>query len=137
MPTQTVWPINSDGSIILKNVSGSKTITGFLDQNTLPYAPDGAVPVVLSGQATPSSVSSNFTAAPSSDGAVYIATSAISITIPTGLSTGFGFSVKGVVTFVAGSGVTLNDLRTTGSASPWCCLVQIGTDQYDILGSKA
>lgn len=135
MAIQAVWPVNDDGSIILKHVAGSKTISGFISQDQLPES-EGLITVVIGGQATPSNISGALTASADIDGAVLIATAAATITIDAGMSVGFGFSVKGVVSFAAGAGVTINDLRTSGSASPWCCVVQIGTNQYDVLGSK-
>ena len=71
------------------------------------------------------------------DGATMICATAQTATVPTGLQSGFGMSFKGAISFTAASGVTLNDLRTSGATNPWCALVQIGTDTYDILGTKA
>jgi hypothetical protein len=71
------------------------------------------------------------------DGAVFICQTAQTATLNVGLNKGFGVAFKGTVNFVAGSGVIVNDLRVTGSSSPWCAVVQIATDQYDVLGSKA
>lgn len=56
-------------------------------------------------------------------------------TVNTGLQTGFGCSFKGIITF-AGS-ATVNDVRTTGAANPWCALLQTDVDVYDCVGGKA
>lgn len=56
------------------------------------------------------------------------------LTVPAGLPTGFGIAVKGTVSFVAGLGATVNDLRVPGSPNPYCALVQIGVDIYDVVG---
>lgn len=58
------------------------------------------------------------------------------LTVPAGLPTGFGIAVKATVTFVAGPGVTVNDVRSQGAPDPWCALIQIGPDIYDVVGGK-
>jgi hypothetical protein len=52
------------------------------------------------------------------------------------MPSGFGCGFKGTIAFTA-TGTTVNDVRTTGAANPWCSLIQIGTDTYDVVGSKA
>jgi hypothetical protein len=70
------------------------------------------------------------------NGKVLICASAQTATVNSGLTSGFGVSAKGLVTFTAGSGVTVNDIRTTGAANPWCSLTNIGSEIYDVVGSK-
>jgi hypothetical protein len=69
------------------------------------------------------------------DGTSLICASAQVATVNTGLVSGFGCAFKGAVTF-AGT-ATVTDVRTTGSATPWCSLVQTGTNTYDAVGTKA
>jgi hypothetical protein len=75
--------------------------------------------------------------AASDNGATLICASAQTATVGAGLGAGFGLAAKGGISFTAGSGVTITDVRTTGAANPWCALVQTGTDTYDIVGGKA
>jgi hypothetical protein len=70
------------------------------------------------------------------NGAVLVCTASPSATVNAGMSIGFGVGFKGTVTVVAGANVTVNDVRTSGATNPWCSLTQIGTDTYDIVGSK-
>lgn len=56
-------------------------------------------------------------------------------TVNTGLGAGFGCSFKGTIAFSGTA--TVNDVRVSGAANPWCALVQTGTDAYDAVGSKA
>ena len=69
------------------------------------------------------------------DGANLICASAQIATVNTGLVSGFGCAFKGTVTFVGSDTVT--DVRTTGSANPWCSLVQTAANGYDVVGTKA
>lgn len=60
-------------------------------------------------------------------------------TVNTGMPASFGPSAvgAGVVTFTAGTGVTITDNRTTGATNPSCCLVPVGANTYYVVGSKA
>jgi hypothetical protein len=69
------------------------------------------------------------------DGVSLICSTAQVATVNTGLVASFGCSFKGIITF--NGTATISDLRTTGSANPWCSLVKIATDTYDVLGTKA
>lgn len=69
------------------------------------------------------------------DGTTLICASAQVATVNTGLVSGFGCAFKGAVSF-AGT-ATVTDVRTTGSATPWCSLVQTGANSYDVVGTKA
>ena len=75
----------------------------------------------------------------SDDAGVFTAGSAITVTIHSGAKAGFGFYVSGagVVTVAGASGVTVTDKRTTGATNPIAALVQIGTNIYELIGSKA
>ena len=69
------------------------------------------------------------------DGTTFVCASAQVATVNTGLVSGFGCAFKGAVTFVGSATVT--DVRTTGSANPWCSLVQTAANGYDVVGTKA
>jgi hypothetical protein len=69
------------------------------------------------------------------DGWNLICGSAQVATVNTGLQVNFGCAFKGIITF-AGS-ATVNDVRTTGATNPWCAVVNIGSDTYDSVGTKA
>lgn len=69
--------------------------------------------------------------------AVLVCVTAQTLTVPAGLPSGFGCSIKGTSTVAAGAGVTVTDVRASGVATPWCALVQTGTDTYEVVGGKA
>ena len=71
------------------------------------------------------------------NGQTRICASAQTATVNTGLPVGFGCAFKGTISFTAGSGVTISDVRTTGATNPWCALVQTDANTYDIVGTKA
>lgn len=71
----------------------------------------------------------------SDDSANLICATAQIATVNTGLPSGFGCSFKGAITF--NGTATVTDVRTTGSANPWCALSQTGPDTYDVIGTKA
>lgn len=73
---------------------------------------------------------------PADDGATLICATAQSATVNSGMPTRFGVAVKGPISWVAGSGVAINDVRTTGAANPWCALVQTGPNSYDVVGGR-
>ena len=55
---------------------------------------------------------------------------------------GFGCSFKGSISFTtptdgSGNAAVVNDVRTAGAVNPWCALVCIARDVYDVIGSKA
>lgn len=134
MATQSVWPVNDAGNIVLKIGSGNKSVSGFVNQDMLPSESDKISVVIES--APPQNISTRVAVA-ADDGKVFVASSATTLTINTNMPSGYGFSVKGSVTFTAGAGVTLNDVRTAGVANPWCALVQIGVNTYDVVGGKS
>lgn len=57
-------------------------------------------------------------------------------TVPNTLPEGFGCAFNNNVTITAGSGVTVNDKRTTGATYPVCALVNVGNNLYEVWGSK-
>lgn len=58
-------------------------------------------------------------------------------TINSDLLIGFGCAFNNNVTIAAGSGVTITDKRTTGATNPTCAIVNVGTNTYEVWGSKA
>jgi hypothetical protein len=73
------------------------------------------------------------------DAGVFTAASAVTVTVHSGAKAGFGFYVSGagVVTATGAGGVTITDKRTTGATNPVAALVQVGTNTYELIGSKA
>lgn len=73
------------------------------------------------------------------DAGIFTTASAATVTVHSGAKTSFGFYISGAgaVTFAGASGVTVTDKRTTGATNPSCALVQIGTNAYEVIGSKA
>lgn len=47
--SQTVWPLNENGEIVFTAGTGSSNVTGYLNQDVLPSAEGGGIPVVLKG----------------------------------------------------------------------------------------
>lgn len=75
--------------------------------------------------------------AESDNGQTRICASAQTATVNASMPVGFGVAFKGAISFTAGSGVTISDVRTSGAANPWCALTQTGVDTYDVVGTKA
>ena len=71
------------------------------------------------------------------NGQTRVCASAQTATVNASMPVGFGVAFKGAISFTAGSGVTITDVRTTGAANPWCALTQTGVDTYDVVGTKA
>jgi hypothetical protein len=73
------------------------------------------------------------------DAGVFTTASAITATIHLGAKAGFGFYISGagVVTVAGAGGVTVTDKRTTGATNPVAAVVQVGTNAYEVIGSKA
>lgn len=73
------------------------------------------------------------------DACVFDVPSTATATVPKGMPPNFGcgFRGAGVLTVAAGTGVTVNDVRSSGATNPWCALVQVGVDTYDVTGTKA
>ena len=78
-----------------------------------------------------------YTAIDADDGKIWPTPVNCTVTVNTGLIAGFGqgFTGAGVVSF-AGT-ATVTDKRTTGATNPVCSLVNIGTNTYEIWGTKA
>lgn len=70
------------------------------------------------------------------DGGVFICATAQTATVPAGLKANFGCSFKGEISFTA-SGTTVNDIRQTGFENPWCSLICVGANLFDVVGGKA
>lgn len=90
----------------------------------------------IAGNAAPYAFTSR-ALADTDNGMTRVCASAQAATVNAGLPAGFGCAFKGAISFVAGSGVTITDVRTTGAANPWCALVQTAADTYDVVGTKA
>lgn len=95
-----------------------------------------AAGVQIGGDASPHAFTTRALTA-ADNGMVLTCATSQTATVNSGLAAGFGVAVKGTISFTAGSGVTITDLRSTGSSSPWCALTQTATDAYDLLGNKA
>jgi len=91
------------------------------------------VPRSLPGAA----LGATYTAIEADDGKIWPTPVNVAVTVNTGLPAGFGqgFSGAGVVSFTGTATVT--DKRTTGATNPVCSLVNIGTNTYEIWGTKA
>lgn len=83
----------------------------------------------------PSGESGSRTLTAGDNGKNLICTGSLTFTVNTGLGTGFGCAFKGTVAFTGSA--TVNDVRTTGAANPWCALMQTAVDTYDVVGDKA
>ncbi len=70
----------------------------------------------------------------SDNGQTRVCASAQVATVNTGLPNGFGCAFKGAISFDGTATVT--DVRTTGATNPWCGLVNTGTNNYDVVGTK-
>lgn len=90
----------------------------------------------VAGNAAPYAFTSRALAAVD-NGMTLICASAQTATVNASMPVGFGLAFKGAISFTAGSGVTISDVRTTGAANPWCALTQTGVDTYDVVGTKA
>jgi hypothetical protein len=53
-------------------------------------------------------------------------------TIDTGLCVGFGCAVRGLTSFVGTADI--DDVRIPGAVNPWCAVVQVDVDSYEIVG---
>lgn len=109
-------------------VMASKTVTGGVG-----ILADG---VQVGGDASPHDFTTR-TLTAADNGLTLICSSSQTVTVNTGMAAGFGMVFKGTISFTAGSGVTITDVRTTGSANPWCALMQTGVNTYDVVGTKA
>ncbi len=135
MNTQSSWPLNSKGEIILQAGTGGASIAGFVSQDSLPSSEQGGIPVVLTGMNAPVAITSR-TLTAEDDGKVFVASTSFSVAVDAGMPVGFGSAFKGVVSFTANGGVTLTDLRSVEASGFWCALVNTGVNTYDIIGTK-
>lgn len=93
--------------------------------------------VSLGGSSAPAAFTSRVLTDVSDNGQTNICASDQTATVNSGLAAGFGCAFKGAISFTAGSGVTISDVRTTGATNPWCALVQTAANTYDVVGTKA
>lgn len=134
--SQTVWPLNENGEIVFSAGTGSSSVVEYLNQDVLPSNSDGSVPVVIQGMSSPK-IATTRTLTTADDCKVLVATAPAVFTLPVNMPEGFGCAFRGECSFVAGGGVTLNDLRIAGATQPlWCALVNIGVNTYDLIGGK-
>lgn len=80
------------------------------------------------------SVEANNRALTNSDNGKTLICSGRTFTVGT-LIAGFGCAFKGAVSFTGTA--TITDTRVSGASYPWCALVQVGANSYDIVGTKA
>jgi len=113
--------------LVIRSVKGSKLTSAEMDGNFtyLEDLTDPKAPAAFTSRALTNA----------DDGSSLVCASAQVATVNTGLVAGFGCAFKGVVTF-SGS-ATVTDVRATGSANPWCSLVQTAANVYDVVGTKA
>lgn len=137
----------SDGIVELRGVKRDGKLVEILDKDMRSYGAPVFVKTTsggglaltsagdqISGNAAPIAFASRALVA-EDNGMVLTCATAQTATVNAGMAQGFGAAFRGAISFVAGSGVTLNDIRQTGFASPWCALVQTGLNQYDVIGS--
>lgn len=122
-------------SAILQDMLALGVIRVAADNSTLIFPDSSAVPVATSPPG-PSTFTTRALVAADNSATLICATSQ-SATVNSGMPTGFGVGAKGTIAFVQGGGVTVNDVRTTGAANPWCSLIQTAANTYDVVGSKA
>lgn len=95
--------------------------------------PDGAQ---VAGNAAPYAFTTR-ALAQTDNGMVLVCASPQTATVNASMPVGFGVAFKGAISFTAGSGVTITDVRTSGATNPWCALVQTAANTYDVVGTKA
>lgn len=94
--------------------------------------PDGKQ---IAGNAAPYAFTSRALAG-TDNGMNLVCGSAQTATINAGLPAGFGCSFEGAISFTAGAGVTITDLRTSGATDIFCGLMQVGANAYKVRGGK-
>lgn len=68
------------------------------------------------------------------NGKTLVTASAQIATVNTGLPSGFNVNASGAITFSGTAAIV--DRRNSGSSYPFCSLIQIGTDSYELRGEK-
>ena len=121
-------------SAILQELLALGVIRIAADNTTL-ILPDNSAVTVSASTPGPSAFTTRALLA-ADNGATLICATSQTATVNSGLAAGFGVAVKGTISFTAGGGVTVTDVRTSGSSAPWCALTQTATDVYDIVGNK-
>lgn len=120
---------------VTKTQAGLGNVTNDAQLKIASNLSDVAVPstaIANLGLGVPESVTTRALVA-ADNGKVLIAGSSPTLSVPSGLPSGFGVAVRGTCSFT-GSGTTLTDVRTSGSTHAWCALVATGTDTYDVIG---
>ena len=125
---------------------GSVTVNNTLTSTSTTSALSAAQGKVLQDTKAPrggpgAALGATYTAVDADDGKIWPTPVDCAVTVNAGLIAGFGqgFSGAGVVSFVAGAGVTFPadyDKRTEGATNPVCSLVNIGLNTYEIWGTK-
>lgn len=140
-PTQTTAgsaPSAGGDAVTVNNTLTSTSTTSALSAAQGKVLQDGKAPRGGPGAA----LGATYTAVDADDGKIWPTPVNCAVTVNAGLIAGFGqgFSGAGVVSFVAGAGVTFPadyDKRTAGATNPVCSLVNIGLNTYEIWGTKA
>lgn len=125
------------GSVTINTTLTSASTTEAASASTVKTLQDTKAPRGGPGAA----LGATYTAVEADDGKIWPTPVDCAVTVNTGLLAGFGqgFTGAGVVSFVAGAGVTFPadyDKRTAGAANPVCSLVNIGLNTYEIWGTK-
>ena len=126
----------------LAEVGGSTTINNTLTSTATDEALSAAQGKALNDTKAPrggpgAALGATYTAIEADDGKIWPTPVNCAVTVNTGLPAGFGqgFSGAGVVSSTGTA--TITDKRTAGAANPVCSLVNIGTNTYEIWGTKA
>lgn len=134
------------GSSALISVSGGDLYYEFADGSgpSLPVEYDVATGSFRAGGAPVSGGGNSSSAVPvaftsraltsDDNGKTLVTASAQIATVNTGLPSGFNVNAYGSITFSGTAAIV--DQRNSGSANPFCVLVQIGTDSYAVRGEK-
>lgn len=71
------------------------------------------------------------------NGKTLVFTTSQLLTVSTELPVGFGCAIKGNFTLDVAGTALVTDVREVGLAPPWCSLIQIAADTYELVGNKA
>ena len=120
------WWLPSDANTVKYEVNDLTGGVGFI-------GPNGEQ---IAGNAAPYAFTTRALAA-TDNGMNLVCATAQTATVNAGLPVGFGCSFEGAISFTAGSGVTITDLRTTGATDIFCGLICVGANTYKVRGGKA
>lgn len=110
-------------------VTAEQSVTGGIGF----IGPDGAQ---VAGNAAPYAFTTR-ALAQTDNGMNLVCASAQTATVNAGLPAGFGCSFDGAISFTAGAGVTITDVRNSGATDIFCGLMQVGPNAYKVRGGKA